>query len=123
MPSKDRFFSKLRQEGISTEEYSRAKLICEKFKCKNLGEYSDIYCLSDTLILADCFEKFRKFFIEKHQIDLCHSYSTPGLTWEVGLKFTLEFRITDRQWYIFNVWTRKKRRVFKYFRIKKSSSK
>ena len=27
LPSKDRFFSKLRQECISTEEYSRAKLI------------------------------------------------------------------------------------------------
>ena len=26
--------------------------------------------------------------VTKHQIDPCHSYSTPGLTWEVGLKFT-----------------------------------
>ena len=72
LPSKDRFFSELRQEGISTEEYSRAKLIWEKFNCRNFGEYSDIYCLSDTLILADCFEKFRKLFIEKYQVYPCH---------------------------------------------------
>ena len=37
---------------------------------------------------ADCFEKFRKFFIDKHQTDPCHSYSTPRLKWEVRLKFT-----------------------------------
>ena len=102
LPSKDKFFSRLRKSGITEEEYQRAKLIWNKFNCKNLGEYSDLYCLSDTLILADCFEKFRKFFLENHEIDPCHSYSTPGLTWEVGLKFTeveLEL-LTDYDMYL-----------------------
>ena len=44
--------------------------------------------MSDTLILAVCFEKIRKLFIDIHQIAPCHSYSTPGLRWEVRLKFT-----------------------------------
>ena len=102
LPSKDKFFSRLRKSGITEKEYLRAKLIWNKFNCKNLGEYSDLYCLSDTLILADCFEKFRKFFINNHKIDPCHSYSTPGLTWEVGLKFTgvnLEL-LTDYDMYL-----------------------
>ena len=41
----------------------------------------------DVLLLADCFEKFRKFFLQHHQIDPCHCYSSPGLTWECGLKY------------------------------------
>ncbi|XP_071124236.1 uncharacterized protein [Mytilus edulis] len=42
----------------------------------------------DVLILADAFEKFRKFFIKYHEIDPCYCYSAPGLTWQCGLKYT-----------------------------------
>ena len=61
-----------------------------------------LYCLTDTLILANSYGKFRKFFIDKHQIDPCHSYSTSRLTWEIGLKFigiNLEL-LTDYDMYL-----------------------
>ena len=47
-----------------------------------------LYQKIDVLLLADCFESFRDFFIKNHQLDPTHCYSTPGLTWQCGLKYT-----------------------------------
>ena len=88
LPPQNKFYSRLKQSDISEEDYERAKKVWNVFECKNLGDYTKLYCMSDTLILADCFENFRKFFLGQHNIDPCHSYSLPGLTWEVGLKYT-----------------------------------
>ena len=40
------------------------------------------------LLLADCWNNFRKVIYENYEIDPCYSYSAPGLTWQCGLKFT-----------------------------------
>ena len=37
-----------------------AKRLCKDFETKTLGEYHDLYLKSDTLLLADVFESFRK---------------------------------------------------------------
>ena len=41
----------------------------ENFKIKNLGEYHDLYVQSDTLLLADAFEKFQAKCIEIYELD------------------------------------------------------
>ena len=48
---------------------------------KNLGEYHDLYVQSNTLLLADVFEKFRETCIEIYQLDPAHFLSAPGLAW------------------------------------------
>ena len=43
---------------------------------------------SDTLLLADAFENFRRKCIEIYELDPSHFLSAPGLAWQVCLKKT-----------------------------------
>ena len=52
------------------------------------GDLIDWYLKSDVLLLADSFEKFRDVNLRYFNIDPCHCYSAPGLTWQAGLKYT-----------------------------------
>ena len=88
LPSIDEFYSTLKQKGITKKEYSRAKEIWDEFNCKSFEDYHDIYLKADVFLLADSFERFRDFFIEHHKIDPSYCFSSPGLTWECGLKYT-----------------------------------
>ena len=44
---------------------------------------------SNTLLLADVFEKFRETCIEIYQLDPAHFLSAPGLSWQACLKKTV----------------------------------
>ena len=54
----------------------------------NEGEYHDIYVQSDTLLLADVFETFRKMCRNMCKLDLAKFLWAPGLAWQAALKKT-----------------------------------
>lgn len=59
-----------------------------------MGEYQQLYNRCDVLLLADIFENFRRISLEHYEIDPCHVFTAPGLTWNSCLKKTnikLEF--------------------------------
>ena len=85
---KKAFYSKLNLEDITDKDYEHAQKVWEVFEIKNLGEYHDLYVQSDTLLLADVFEKFRDKCIEIYELDPAHFLSTPGLAWQACLKKT-----------------------------------
>ena len=45
-------------EDITDEDYMHAQKVWDVFETENLGEYHDLYVQSDTILLADAFEKF-----------------------------------------------------------------
>ena len=53
-----------------------------------MGDYHDLYVQTDTLLLADVFEKFREKCIEIYGLDPSYFYSAPGLAWKACLKKT-----------------------------------
>ena len=53
-----------------------------------MGGYHDLYVPTDTLLLADIFEKFREICIEIYGLDPSYFYSAPGLAWEARFKKT-----------------------------------
>lgn len=88
LPDKSEFYNKITSSDIKDEEYSRAKLIWEKFHCKTLGDYSDIYLKIDVLLLADVFENFRDVCLKTYHLDPCHFFTAPGLSWSAMLRHT-----------------------------------
>ena len=85
---KKQFYSELNLEDISNEDYQHAQKVWDTFNIQHLGEYHDLFVQSDTLLLADVFEKFRKTFLEIYQLDRAHFVSAPGLAWQACLKKT-----------------------------------
>ena len=53
-----------------------------------MGDYHDLYFQTDTILLADVFEKFREKHIEIYGLDPSYFYSAPGLAWQACLKKT-----------------------------------
>ena len=86
LPDKNDFHSKLNSEDISDYDYQHAKKVWDVFVIKNVGEYHDLYVQTDTLLLADVFEKFRNKRTKIYELDPLHFVSAPLLAWQVCLK-------------------------------------
>ena len=88
LPDKEAFHSSLSMEAITSVDHRHAKRVYKECKAKNLGDYRDLYVQSDTLLLADVSENFRKKCIEIYELDPAHFLSTPGLAWQACVKKT-----------------------------------
>ena len=53
-----------------------------------MGVYHDHYLKKDVLLLADVFEKFIDTCLKCYELDPCHYFSAPGLSWDAMLKMT-----------------------------------
>ena len=70
---------------------------------KNMGDYHDHYLKKYVLLLADVFEKFIDTCLKYYELDPCHYFSSPWLSWDAMLKMTcvkLE-KISDIDQYLF----------------------
>ena len=87
LPPKKDFYSELILEDISEKDYLHAQKVFTKY-WTDMGDYHDLYVQTDTLLLADVFEKFRDKCIEIYGLDPSYFYSAPGLAWQACLKKT-----------------------------------
>ena len=88
LPDKEVCYSSLNMENITDVDYRHAKRVFKNLNNKNLGDYHDLYVQSNTLLLADVFERFRNKCIEIYELDPAHFLPTPGLAWQACLKKT-----------------------------------
>ena len=65
---------------ITKEQHIFALGVYNDFKCRNLGDYHDVYLRTDVLILGDIFQKFREVCIQVYNLDPAHFYSAPNLS-------------------------------------------
>ena len=86
VPSKESLYSNLNIENIEDIDYRHGNNVFKRFKLKSLGEYHDLYVQSDTLLLADVFENFRKTCLKVYELDPAHFLSLTGLAWQACLK-------------------------------------
>ena len=82
------FFDNLKNAMEPESTFKKSKELWDYFKIRNHGEFIDLYLKTDVLLLADLFERFRSANLKHFSIGPCHCYSTPGLTWQAGLKHT-----------------------------------
>ena len=66
---KEEFYRNLNMEDITDADYIHAKRVFKGFERKYLCEYHDLYLKSDTLLLADVFENFRKMCLKIYYLD------------------------------------------------------
>ena len=89
LPSREAFTSQLRGgEEISLEDYDHAVEVWNAFRMKSMKDYLNLYCILDTLLLADCFEEFRNMSLQHFELDPVHYHTAPSLAWAAALLTT-----------------------------------
>ena len=88
LPKKTSFFSRLKQEKISDEDFEHAQRVWKEFELKNMGDFHDLYLKTDVLLLADVLENFRKLCEKNYELDPAHFFTIPGMAWDAMLKMT-----------------------------------
>ena len=58
LPAKKDFYSELKLEDISDKDSEHAQKMFKEY-CTNMGDYHDLHVQTDTVLLADVFEKSR----------------------------------------------------------------
>ena len=87
LPDRNDFYSELTLEDICDKDYEHAKNVFKEY-CTDMGDHHDLYVQTDTLLLADVFEKFREKCIEIYGLDPSYFCSALGLAWQAYLKKT-----------------------------------
>lgn len=78
LPPIEKFKNLLDDSDLSQEDYTHAKVIWKAFKMKNIGDYHDLYLLTDVILLTDVFQRFRQDAIADCRLDPLHYLSLPG---------------------------------------------
>ena len=86
--SKSDFTNDLTKQQISEEDYAFVQKLWDTFQLKNLGELHDLYMETDTLLLSDVFQNYRKIILKNYELDPVHFLTAPSLSWAAGLKYT-----------------------------------
>ena len=88
LPSIENFYSSLKLDNISEEDYDKTLEIYKKLNCKNIKEYLDIYLKLDICLKVNISNIFRKTIWNKFEID-CSKYITScSLSLDLMLKYT-----------------------------------
>ena len=90
---KNSYYSRLKSNtrdgrDITDEKYEHSKNVWQAFNFKNVRDFHDHYLKKDVLFLADVFERFIKTCLKYYNLDPCHYFSAPGLSWDAVLKMT-----------------------------------
>jgi len=86
MPPKSEFHSTLSGRDVSEADYTHEQTVSNKVCFTNLGEYHDLYVLTDVLALANAFENFQNNCLNYYQLDPAYFYTSHVLTCKAALK-------------------------------------
>jgi hypothetical protein len=103
LPPREEFYNDLTGEHVSETDYLHAQNVWTTFGLQDLGQYHDLYVVSDTILLAEVFEAFRTLCLDYYRLDPAHYYTSPGMSWDAMLKLTsVELELfTDVDMYLF----------------------
>ena len=87
-PEHKDFFSKLKNENISDEEYATVQNILSTFNIKTVEKLLELYVKQDCLILCDAITFYRKMVRKNYGLEALSYYSSPALTFDAALRMT-----------------------------------
>ena len=88
LPEQDQFFSKLTNSSVSDDDYAHAQKVYRTFNCAGMKDYCELYCATDTALLAEIILQFREDMYTMFGLDCCHYISLPQMAFDVMLKTT-----------------------------------
>ena len=88
LPPRKDFFNKLQDKHISEKDYLHAQEVYKEFNCQSLLDYMQLYVKTDTILLADLFQNFRKTAFKTYGLDPVHYISLPSYGRDAMLKLT-----------------------------------
>lgn len=88
LPPKDCFYSKLKGQGITDDEYNFVKKSFKLFGCKNLKDFTLCYNKLDVTLLTDVIVNLIQQGIKEFNLDPSHFVSAPSYAYECALKMT-----------------------------------
>ena len=86
LPDHKYFYSKLALQNVSEEDYNHAQTVWKEFNCSNMLDYTRIYVISDTVLLAEVIQTFRRKIHNEFKLDPVHFVSLPALAKDIMLK-------------------------------------
>ena len=78
----------MKEESVSEYDYAHAQKVRNEFNIQHMRQYHDLYLTLDVLLLADVFENFRRMSLNYYELDPCHYYTLPGLSFDACHKLT-----------------------------------
>ena len=68
-PSREAFYSRLNETHISAEDHKHGKDVFKFFGCKTMGDYMNLYCALDVILLTEIFTRYREMVIQHFKLD------------------------------------------------------
>ena len=85
LPSKNKFYSSLKESHITQEDYAFALQVYDEAKCNNLESYMRLYLRTDVLLLCESFQQFRSQMYSAHHLDPAYFITLPSFGMEAAL--------------------------------------
>ena len=88
LPPREQWKDSLRngEVMITEDQWQHAEKVYEQFQCENLGDYHNLYLLTDTLLLACVVEEFRSLCYKTYGLDSAHYFTCSHLSGDAFLK-------------------------------------
>jgi hypothetical protein len=86
LPPKEIFYSFLKKEHITDDDYKNAQEFWNAFNIQNFTEFTMLYNKIDVFLLSDIIENVRHLSLETYKLDPLWSYTTPGFAWSCMLR-------------------------------------
>ena len=88
LPPIEDFYSSLKLQNISKEQYDETLRIYKKLKCETVKDYLEIYMKLDICLQSDIFNVFRDIIWNQFKIDCCKYITSCSLSLDLMLKYT-----------------------------------
>ena len=88
LPSIKDFYSKIKLDTITKEEYDQTLEIYKKLNCVNFKKFLGIYLTLDICLLTDCLQAFGMEIWNEFEIDMTNYITSISLSKELLLKYT-----------------------------------
>ena len=94
LPDREHFYSRLQDEVPAEEDYQHALKTFEAFGCRNIADYTRLYCHLDTLLLAEIMSEFMDEAMKDFGLDASNYISLPQLSFDgMFKKFNLSLDV------------------------------